>query len=1240
MSKVLKFASVFLIFSFVFLLLPADVFGTTAGPNSPGTNANDSSVGTKTWTSLDNDKTSNNQYATTANMNSGDVTVYLKATNFGFSIPAGVIIDGISVNVERKASDANFFDNAIRIVKNGTVGTVNKSSVNAWPTSDGTVTYGGSSDLWGQTWTVADINNANFGFAISAKKVGGNNNKKPSIDWINITVTYHTPTPPTVTISAAPSTITIGQSSTLTWSTTNATLCTASDDWSGSKSTSGSESVTPVSTGIKTYTLSCSGTEGSASNTATVIVNNPVPTTTSISPSSKTVGDAEFTMTVNGTNFINGSIVRLNGSDRATTHVSSTRLTAIIPVGDMAISGTYPITVFNSAPGGGTSNAQTFTVNAITIGTVNLDGYLINPATCATSALGGLASSVTMNMTGPSGSGWSSTNLNLGAYSNKPIGSYTLNSVSISDGTYRPSNTCGYTNGMNNSAYPNPQTLTGGSTITFRGVFEVSPPNAPSALSATGDLCSQISLSWTDNSSVEAGFRIERKTGSGGTWSEIATVSADTTTYLNPGLSESTDYYYRVRAYNATGNSSYSNESNASTPACPVTIGTVNLDGYLINPSTCATSPLGSLTVNFNMTGPVGSSWTNIDLSSGSYTSKPIGSYTLNSVSVSDATYRPSNTCGYTNGMNNSSYSNPQTLTGGGTITFRGVFEVSPPNAPSALSVIGDSCSQSSLSWTDNSSVETGYRIERKTGAGGTWAEIATVSADTTTYLNPGLSESTDYYYRVRAYNSTGYSNYSNETSVSTPACPILIGTVNLDGYLVNASTCTESPLGSLASSVDLNMTGPAGSSWSSTNLNPGSYVSKPIGDYTLNSVSVSDSGYRISNSCGYTDGINNATYPNPQTLTGGGSLTFKGVVEEVPPPPSCALSVSPASLSFTDANQTGAVTASGAVGTVSWASGNVSIVTVDPDSGNSTTVTSKTSTSASATITATDSGVLGCSDSVSVTITSTVTPPVVPPVIVPGVSSSEGGISGGVSPTQARFSGQAYPGSKIEVLYRSNIDDMFKNMPILFYSMSPEGIFETTLTALLGGNYLFALRAEDKDGRKTGVWSFKIDFLSTNDLVAENLFVPPTIGFLRNAIRKGDFVTIVGYAAPLSIMDIEIDGKPIDQNISAGYDGFYKVLVETADLSFGTHSARARQKNKDGKLSDFSQQVTFTVSKLFFPQTDLNSDGQIDIKDWSIFLSKWSSSDPAVRARLDFNGDGQVNLSDFSLFVRTLNKK
>jgi hypothetical protein len=78
---------------------------------------------------------------------------------------------------------------------------------------------------------------------------------------------------PTATISVSPTTISVGESATLTWSSTNATSCTASGAWAASEATSGTSSVSPATSGTLDYTLSCSGAGGTASTSATLTVN-------------------------------------------------------------------------------------------------------------------------------------------------------------------------------------------------------------------------------------------------------------------------------------------------------------------------------------------------------------------------------------------------------------------------------------------------------------------------------------------------------------------------------------------------------------------------------------------------------------------------------------------------------------------------------------------------------------------------------------------------------------------------------------------------------------------------------------------------------------------------------------------------------------------------------------------------------------------------------------------------------
>jgi len=88
------------------------------------------------------------------------------------------------------------------------------------------------------------------------------------------------------------------------------------------------------------------------------------------------------------------------------------------------------------------------------------------------------------------------------------------------------------------------------------------PPAAPSGLTATAVSSSQIDLSWQDNSDNEDGFKIERSdTGAEGSYTEIDTVGAEVETYSDTGLDPNTTYYYRVRAYNAVGDSNYTEDS-------------------------------------------------------------------------------------------------------------------------------------------------------------------------------------------------------------------------------------------------------------------------------------------------------------------------------------------------------------------------------------------------------------------------------------------------------------------------------------------------------------------------------------------------------------------------------------------------------------------------------------------------------------------------------------------------------
>jgi hypothetical protein len=96
------------------------------------------------------------------------------------------------------------------------------------------------------------------------------------------------------------------------------------------------------------------------------------------------------------------------------------------------------------------------------------------------------------------------------------------------------------------------------------------PPASPTELSATANGATQVNLTWTDNSTDETGFEIERSTsGSGGPFSPLVTVAANAVSYPDNGLSATTEYCYRVRAVNGAGSSSFDGPACATTTATP-----------------------------------------------------------------------------------------------------------------------------------------------------------------------------------------------------------------------------------------------------------------------------------------------------------------------------------------------------------------------------------------------------------------------------------------------------------------------------------------------------------------------------------------------------------------------------------------------------------------------------------------------------------------------------------------------
>lgn len=164
---------------------------SSSGPFNTATVVNDVTTGTIAWTSPGNATTSDNVVASSGVFGVVESN-YLKATNFGFSIPSTATVTGIKVEVRREDSNLNAYDASVRIVKGGTIqNAVDEASSTVWPVSMAYATYGSSTDLWGTTWAPSDINASNFGFVLACRGVSFGDTCW--VDQIRITAYYTVP---------------------------------------------------------------------------------------------------------------------------------------------------------------------------------------------------------------------------------------------------------------------------------------------------------------------------------------------------------------------------------------------------------------------------------------------------------------------------------------------------------------------------------------------------------------------------------------------------------------------------------------------------------------------------------------------------------------------------------------------------------------------------------------------------------------------------------------------------------------------------------------------------------------------------------------------------------------------------------------------------------------------------------------------------------------------------------------
>lgn len=270
-------------------------------------------------------------------------------------------------------------------------------------------------------------------------------------------------------------------------------------------------------------------------------------------------------------------------------------------------------------------------------------------------------------------------------------------------------------------------------------------PLPPTALSAVTTSGTQIDISWTDNSGNEDEFIVQRCVGSPCVddidFVQVATVAADGTGYSDTDVSVGNEYRYRVQASNLAGVTTFTNVAYANTI----------LPG---DPPITTSQAMSTTSIQIARTADTLATDTEIErcqgIPCGAFA--PVTTVTSPTVTYLDESLTPGETYEYrVRHVNAAGTSNYSAAVAVGLIV---------PIPPSALDGFALSGTQSRLGWTDNSTDETGFTVQRCAGVGCVVFDVTvgTTGADTLRIDDAGLAPGQTYGYRVMASNAIGNS--------------------------------------------------------------------------------------------------------------------------------------------------------------------------------------------------------------------------------------------------------------------------------------------------------------------------------------------------------------------------------------------------------------------------------------------------------------------------------------------------
>ncbi len=290
-------------------------------------------------------------------------------------------------------------------------------------------------------------------------------------------------------------------------------------------------------------------------------------------------------------------------------------------------------------------------------------------------------------------------------------------------------------------------------TITATAVSEVidstvppAPPAAPSGLTATAEAGPQISLAWLQTSPDETGFLVQRSTD-GVTFTDLTTLPADSTTYVDMAVQAGVTYTYQVAAFNAGGPSAFSNTASATIPGPQGPVAPDALEAVVE-----ADIPMIHLQWSDNSNDETGFL---IQRATDGVTFSDLATVVANVATYDDLAVSGGITYTYRvaafNANGTSAWTDP---TASGTVPQIATI----PAAPSNLSATNVTRTSLTLNWQDNSNNETGFTIQVATNNTFTRNLVTLNVGPNVNFADiTGLKKGTQYFFRVLAFN--GFNN-------------------------------------------------------------------------------------------------------------------------------------------------------------------------------------------------------------------------------------------------------------------------------------------------------------------------------------------------------------------------------------------------------------------------------------------------------------------------------------------------